>query len=849
MKRSGPLAAAVLALALRHAPAAGGEAGESAAPPRSPETFSLDVNQGKLENVLHLINKQFGLNLVAGKEVTGTVTVHLQGVTVEEALDAILRSNGFEYERKGNIVEVRAIRPPRPPEPQPPAPPPPPLTRWIPLRYATGEALKDTLKTLVPKDGGVLEYNKSRNAFLVQDSPERVARVEALLREIDRRVVQVRIEARILETIVGEHDRLGIDWATTIRLNGASRPVTFPFPQSLKGGPFFPITNKEGVLTTLVTPTASASSRNASFFDSRSGFPLSQPIDFRFGHLDATQFTAVLEALQASTETKLVANPEVTTVDGEEAKITIGSVIPIPTYTRNEERGITTLSGYEKIEVGTTLHVTPRVNDEKSITLFLEPEVSEVVGFRGPLQEFPVTETRSAKTTVVLEDGKTLVIGGLVRERTFQKTSKFPLLGDLPLIGALFRYQGEDKEKTNLLIFITPHILDPERIENEQRGMARLDGRWVPRDAAERVLRVREALESDRHEDRAAAAAALGSELPVVESEILKPAQTLDGLVLWDRSPHVRASALVALAGIDAQRTGSLLADPRLALHPDGGAALALVALGEPSRALRFLAVEAIRAGGRTEAARRFEDALLSPDPGARSRALDALSQLGLLPSRPPLVSLVRDPDPLVAIAALRAAAAHGQTAEIARAALGASDPLVRSAARHLLASVEERDAGPRSAPPLSLAIPPECPVRGEGAEALKVRQALAWLAEKAPRLGLAVRAAAVEIALVEGPTRIADGGRIELSASDAASWPLGSLAHQLVHLATHALLQRAESPGGPAVEEALAFEEQFAAVHALAGEPPAAREKLLDFVRLATLAMRLEEPVWEESR
>ncbi|MBI1850599.1 MAG: HEAT repeat domain-containing protein [Planctomycetes bacterium] len=837
------LALALFPLVLRPAALAADEAGLAS----KTEPISLDVNQAKIENVLRLIGRHYGLNVVAGREVTGTVTIRLQDVTCEEALDAVLRPNGFEYEKKGNLLEVRPITAPKPAAPAPPKPAPEPITRYIPLRYANGKDLVETLKALVPKNGGVFEYNERRNAFFVQAAPDDVDRFEKILAQVDKKVVQVRIEAKIVETLLSDADHLGIDWATSIKLTGASRPVTFPFVESIKGGAFFPLNNTEGVQTSVNSSTSSSTSRNASFFDSRSAFPLGQPVDFRLGHLDATEFSAVLQALNAQTDTKLVASPEVTALDNQQAKITIGSIIPIPTYTRNEERGLTTVSGYDKVETGTTLTVTPRVNDEKSITMILKPEVSDVTGYRGPLEEFPVIETRSAETVVVLEDGKTLVIAGLVRERTFTKTSKFPLLGDIPLLGYLFRYQGEDTEKTNLLIFITPHILDPEKMENEGRGMARLEGQWVPREAAERVTALRGALASPDHEARAAAAAALASPLSDVECTALRPAATLEALVRTDPSPEVRASALVALAGIDPDRAQALVADSSIVADPDAAGALALAALREPSSVLAWLDARAAARGNRADASRRFGDALRSPDAFVRTRAVRALVAIDDVPCEA-LAPLVSDPDPLVAAAALDALARSGASdfaevlsARIAKLALGSPDPLVRCAARNVFFTVHSPIDGRRGA--LSFGMAPDVvSVSGEGPGPFKVRQALSWLAEKSPRHAHLVRLAISEISVVDGPTRVA-ADRLEISSRDVDAWPLASLSHQLVHFAAHAFRRRVDGPRPLLVEEALAFEEQCRAVNAIGGEPTPQRDALVEFVRKALRTLPPDVP------
>lgn len=181
---------------------------------------------------------------------------------------------------------------------------------------------------------------------------------------------------------------------------------------------------------------------------------------FTLGSISYSNFSATLKALNTKTETTLIASPSIATLDGEEANIIIGDKVPIPTYERNAETGSLEITGYEEVNVGVLLAVTPIINNDNTITMKVHPEVSEITGYTGPNNERPVISTREVTTLFTVENGKTMVLGGLTRELVVNTTRKVPFLGDIPLLGKVFTYRDDSNQRRELLIFITPRILD-----------------------------------------------------------------------------------------------------------------------------------------------------------------------------------------------------------------------------------------------------------------------------------------------------------------------------------------------------------------------------------------------------
>jgi general secretion pathway protein D len=189
-------------------------------------------------------------------------------------------------------------------------------------------------------------------------------------------------------------------------------------------------------------------------------FPYTSPSDYTFGKLSFQEFNVALDILKQSSTTNLVSAPNVTTLDNQEAEIIVGTVVPIARYEHTEQTGALQISGYDEKKVGVRLLVTPHVGVDSTMILAVNPEISEILEYRGQFNERPVTSTRSAQTQVEVRSGETVLIGGLIRTVDMKIERKVPILGDIPLIKFLFRHTTTSKQKVDLMIFITPHLIE-----------------------------------------------------------------------------------------------------------------------------------------------------------------------------------------------------------------------------------------------------------------------------------------------------------------------------------------------------------------------------------------------------
>jgi type II secretory pathway component GspD/PulD (secretin) len=263
--------------------------------------------------------------------------------------------------------------------------------------------------------------------------------------------------------------------------------MTFPFAGDMEGhSQTFPKVQVPNELERVTTVTYDSAGNALSSQEEKvwnklvSGFPAADNSLFTFGTLDFTGFQAVLELLKTRSDTKIVSNPRITTLNNMMASIMVGKIVPIPKYEYSKETGNQVISGYADQNVGITLIVTPTINEQGYVTLKINPKVEDIIGSTGPNGERPVIATRSAETTVMIKDGRTLVIGGLISENKLKIKKGIPFLGSLPVLDLFFGNKQDTLSRTELLVFITPHIINEEefsseemaKIENSLRGIS-----------------------------------------------------------------------------------------------------------------------------------------------------------------------------------------------------------------------------------------------------------------------------------------------------------------------------------------------------------------------------------------
>ena len=425
----------------------------------TPGNVTVDFKDADIQNVLRILSFKSGVNIVAGKDVVGNVTVRLVDVPWEKALDVVLKTYGYGYDREDNIIRVSTLENLKKGELS---------TEVFTLSYSQAGEVEKSVKDVL-SDRGRIRSDARSNTLIVTDMPTTLQNVKQVISHLDKITPQVVIQARIIETTLGTADKLGIKWNTQASVNGSTRPTTFPFParQSTMFSRFLP-EGRAPVSTTTFNPvtgvpiTTYTSDFPVNSPGSISNFPVADKANFTFGTLDFSQFSAMMQMLQERDNTKVLSEPHVTTLNNKEAKILVGEVIAIPTFERNATTGKMEITGYKDKDLGIRLAVTPQINDQNEIVVTLHPEITNLLGYDDLTSDIkaPRFSTREAESQVRIKNGQTIVIGGLIKENIINSTTKVPILGDVPLFGRLFNFKDNSVQKTDLLFFMTVNIID-----------------------------------------------------------------------------------------------------------------------------------------------------------------------------------------------------------------------------------------------------------------------------------------------------------------------------------------------------------------------------------------------------
>lgn len=442
---------------------------EVAVPEASSGNVTMDFKDADINNVLRILSYKSGVNIVAGKDVQGLVTVRLTDVPWEKALEVVLKTYGFSYERDGNIIRVTSLKGLKEEELS---------TEAFSLNYAKAKDATEAVKDMI-SERGKARYDERTNVLIVTDIPTNIYKISQIVKKLDKKIPQVLIETKIIETELGDDENLGIDWSLKISAIGASRPTTFPFnammapfghAQSLKG--YFP--KSQSQTTTSQSPSGGAAANTTLFTSTdfpvanEAVFPFAQASNFTFGTLDFTQFSAVLELLKQRRNTNILSNPKIATLNNKPASITVGSILTTPLFERNPDTGTMEISGFKEYPLGIKLSVTPNINDERDIIVDLKPQLNDFLGYdiydASRQIKAPRFATREAQTQVMVKSGQTIMIGGLIKEDDIDYKKKVPILGDIPGINWLFTKIEKSKKKTELIFFVTVNIIEDVQV-------------------------------------------------------------------------------------------------------------------------------------------------------------------------------------------------------------------------------------------------------------------------------------------------------------------------------------------------------------------------------------------------
>lgn len=402
----------------------------------SQKPISLNFQDVPVRQLLQILAEENNLNLVASESVTGNITLRLENVPWERALETILRVKGLDKRYDQNILIVApaselAQREAEQLESQQRMQELAPLeSSYIQINYAKAEEIAQILRTdssdlLSPR--GAVTVDERTNTLLVRDTPEQIATVKAMVNVLDVPVKQVIIEARMVTVRDNISDELGIRWGITEPTVDTSQPLPWGTGTS--------VTGDFNVNLPIASPAATI------------GFQVAKLADGRLLDLE-------LSALERENKGEIIASPRITTANQKEAYIEQGTEIP---YVESASSGATSVQ-FKKAVLGLT--VTPQITPDNRVIL----DLVITQNTRGETVSTPTgpavsIDTQEISTQVLVENGETIVLGGIYQQQILNDISKVPLLGDIPYVGVLFRTDSQVNEKRELLIFVTPRIV------------------------------------------------------------------------------------------------------------------------------------------------------------------------------------------------------------------------------------------------------------------------------------------------------------------------------------------------------------------------------------------------------
>ena len=384
----------------------------------------VSLTNADLITFLNTILAEAGFNIVTSRSVSGTIpSIQLKSVSLRKILDLVLKQNGFSYKTEGNILRVATPAELKAEEESALV-----ETRYFAIKFAKAADLQTSLSPFLSGTGKI-QSDPRTNTIIITDITTKMETFATLITSLDTKTAQVNIEAKLIDLKVDIEDKLGIRWDVE---TGSTTGMG------------------SGLMTDICPGTANNTQTKISV--SPPGTSNAKAGQFQFGIAGAASFWVSLDALIATNDANLLANPRITTLDNKMATIDITQAYSYVSGF-NAQTGVTT---YASVNAGVTLQVTPQVNNDEYITLQVVPTVSSVVAAGPP----PIVDTRTANTQVMIKDGDTFVIGGLIREDEVVTVNKVPIFGDIPLIGPLlFQNKTVSKTKRDLVVFMTPHII------------------------------------------------------------------------------------------------------------------------------------------------------------------------------------------------------------------------------------------------------------------------------------------------------------------------------------------------------------------------------------------------------
>ena len=400
---------------------------------------NLYFKDATISTVIESISELTGINIVVATEGTKSandeekrVTVRLNDISVENAISLVSKSYGFSYKVIGSntfligpstVVEQESGT----------------RNYTYQLKYIDAQKIVKAFKDI---PGEVIEVS-GQNALLIRANPETYADIENQIKKLDMPQKQVQIRVRVIEVNLTDSKKMGIDWS---KLNNLTTIIAEDPVNAAGVGLPFNYTDETGAL-----PFGDASELGVlpgnQYFQKMSDWD-----DFGKFSRQLYAFDITIDWLLENNSAKMLTDTRLTSQNGESAYVHIGESLPYVVTDNDKEIQV------EREDTGIKLNITPKVNSENEITTMIEPEISSVIDLVGGY--VPRTKVRKVNSTITVPSGDTFIVSGLLSSQLTTRQNKVPFLGDIPFVGKFFRHNTETLEKTDLIIEMTPTVVN-----------------------------------------------------------------------------------------------------------------------------------------------------------------------------------------------------------------------------------------------------------------------------------------------------------------------------------------------------------------------------------------------------
>ena len=454
----------------------------TAAAPNAVRTVEFQGDEIGL--VLRTLARQAKMNIVVSDQVTttgGTVSMRIEDKTPKEAIETIVTAKGLIMDEQKGIyfIKTAAEKAKEPTE-----------SGNYTFSYATAEKMVALLQGQL-QSGVAPQFDLRTNTIYYRENRSNLDKIKLFLESVDRPTRQVMIEARLVEVTANPRQSYGINWAGVVGSSGSPQTIKYGGSslgtQTVANAQTVTNTVVNGVPTQTITPLFDANgiqvqgrqigSLPAAVVGGANGSLSGQ--DFlsevtksginalagQFAILSVPAMSVTMRLLNEDADAEFLAHPRVVTSNNLKATIKITRAQPVPQLNFNEQTAQAVFSGFQDKEFGNTLEVTPSINKDGYISMNVKPEISNKVGdatfaFGGATVTSPVIDKRTLDSNVLIHSGDTLAIGGLLQDEQTKGRTKVPVLGDIPILGYLFQEKLTQRNKRNLLIFVTPTIIE-----------------------------------------------------------------------------------------------------------------------------------------------------------------------------------------------------------------------------------------------------------------------------------------------------------------------------------------------------------------------------------------------------